>query len=193
MYRFELDGETWASIADGIPDGTTSEGATIFDGAGHLWYHGPDGDLVRFSFDGDVVTQSFPHPDFPYFDVSAMDETRMAYDPVHDRIALAGYGADHFLIFDIATSEFSEGSVSPGGVILDNSCQDRSGGIYTGSAGYDTMYRYDIGADTWTPLPTVPTNHDNNSNCVVSGDGYLYFATAESGATELFRLPLGKK
>jgi hypothetical protein len=65
-----------------------------------------------------------------------------------------------------------------------------SGGVYTGSSGKDLMYRYDIAPDTWTELPTLPAAHDNNSSCVVSQDGWLYYPT-NNGGQQFYRLQLG--
>ena len=62
--------------------------------------------------------------------------------------------------------------------------------MYTGSADLGKLMRYDIGKDTWTEVSPPPEAHDNNSSCVVSQDGYLYFPTNSGSA--LYRLPLGK-
>jgi hypothetical protein len=191
MHVFTLESETWDTLAGAIPDGSTQEGATIYDGAGYLWYHGPDDDLIRYD-PADGTFETFTHDgDFAGFDVY---ETRLAYDPITNAIAFTGFENDRFLVFDIDDGTFHEGAPNPGGRVCDNTCQDRSGGVYAGTAGYAQMYRYDIAEDTWTILPDLPALHDNNSNCVVSEDGFLYFATddGESGK-EFYRLPLGKR
>jgi hypothetical protein len=61
--------------------------------------------------------------------------------------------------------------------------------VYTGSADFEKIMRYDIGKDTWSEVTAPPEPHDNNSSCVVSQDGYLYFPT-NTGAS-FYRLPLG--
>ena len=50
--------------------------------------------------------------------------------------------------------------------------------------------RYDIGKDSWDEVTAPPVAHDNNSSCVVSQDGFLYFPTNDAGS-DFFRLPLG--
>jgi hypothetical protein len=186
MHRFDLGLESWTVVAMSLPDGDGASGATIFDGEGNLWYHGSGSELVRFTPGSGSTT--FPHDAFDTY------ETRMAYDPISNRIAFTGFQNDRFMLFDLDTLEFTEGSVSPGGAVRDNACQDGSGGIYTGSADFVTMWRYDIAADTWTQLPDPPTIHDNGSSCVVTQDGYLYYATAVGAmGAEFYRLPLGKK
>jgi len=190
MHRFDLVTETWETLVGIIPDGSDQEGATIYDGDGFLWYHGLSDDLVRYDpSDGSVMVYAHDAA-FTGFDAY---ETRMAYDPVTNAIAFAGFSNDRFLIFDIDDETFHEGTPNPDGEIHDNSCQDRAGGIYTGNGDFTLMYRYDIADDSWTVLPTLPTPHDNNASCVVSEDGYLYYATDDSGAQEFFRLPLGTR
>lgn len=101
---------------------------------------------------------------------------------------LAGFQNDHFLVLDIATGKFTESSANPGGEIHDNTCGDNSGGVYVGSTDFLTMHRYDVATDTWADLPALPMMHDNNSSCVVSQDGWLYYPTQPGG---FFRLQLG--
>ncbi len=190
MFVFSLATETWDTAGTSIPDGSDEEGAAVFDSDGFIWYHGSSDSLVRYD-PSDWSTATFTHSDYAGFDVY---ETRIAFDPISRKLVFTGYGNDTFLIFDLATEEFSAGSASPGGAVRDNTCQDRSGGIYAGSDLDPTkMYRYDIAADSWTVLPDLPTAHDNNSTCVVSQDGYLYYPTDEGGPDEFYRLPLGKR
>src|SRR5690606_30917961 len=87
MHRFSLATETWETLDGVIPDGSAQEGATIYDGEGHLWYHGPDDDLVRYDPTGGTF-ETFTHDgDFAGFYVY---ETRLAYDPITNAIAFAG-------------------------------------------------------------------------------------------------------
>jgi hypothetical protein len=186
MFRYDLEDEEWTAPGEDIPDGATSSTAAVFDSAGQVWYHGPGDALVRYST-ADGSYESFEHTEFPGYDV---DETRIAYDPVHDLIAFTGFGNDRFLVFDIEEETFHEGTPSESGQVSDNTCQDRSGHIYTGNGDHTKMFRYDIGEDTWEELPLLPRAHDNAAGCVVSQDGFLYYATRASGQTEVFRLGL---
>jgi hypothetical protein len=195
MHFFDFKTETWTELKGKIPDGAEEEGGAVFDGDGFIWYHGPDVDLVRYN-PADGTTTSFKHRDFDSY------ETRMVYDPVGNRILFSGFEnkEGRFLIFDLATEKFTDSSVSPGGFIHDNTCHDRSGGVYTGAANFFDMYRYDITTDTWTEIPTPPVGHDYNSTCVVSQDGWLYYTNQGPGykskdskpkGYSLLRLPLG--
>lgn len=189
MYFWSFADELWSVVAEDIPSGSVARGAAVFDGAGHIWYHGPVdpddlsyGQLIRFSPDtGDYA--SYRHPD------GVPLETRFAYDPLSNRIAFGGHSSSVLVIFDIADEEFTVSTASPGGLFHNNSCQDRSGGMYTGSTDFTHMYRFDFAQGSWTELPELPAPHDNYSSCVVSGDGYLYYASREYG---FWRLPLGR-
>jgi streptogramin lyase len=181
MYVFDLATETWTTRKAKIPDGSSQESAAVSDGVGHIWYHGPD-NLVEY----DPSTESFTEYKHKAFDVY---ETRVAYDPLGNNILFAGFQNDHFMIFDIDKGSFSESSSNPGGEIKDNTCGDNSGRVYTGAKDYLHMYRYDVASDTWTVLPDLPAEHDNNSTCVVSQDGWLYYGTENTSG--FFALPLG--
>lgn len=191
MYFWSFADEVWSVVAEDIPSGSApARGAAVFDRDGRIWYHGPVdpddptyGQLVRFSpRTGDYFLFRHPH--------GALSETRVAYDPLTHRIAIGGHSSDTLVIFDIAEEEFTTSTPNAdGGALRNNSCQDRSGGMYTGSTGFAFMYRFDFAQDTWTALPELPAVHDNYSSCVVSGDGYLYYASSGPG---FWRLPLGK-
>lgn len=194
VHQFDLVNEEWSVLGGDMPVSVPATDAfysnAVFDSAGNLWYHdGTLTNLVRLDPSSGEY-QEFVH------ETAAMPETRVAYDPVTERILFGPYvGRDHFLIFDIATEEFSASSPNPGGELKNNTCQDRSGGVYVGSTDLTEMYRYDVAQDSWTPLPPPPVPHDNWSACTVSEDGYLYYATqAPSGNTlKFFRLPLGRR
>ncbi len=191
MYRFVLATETWETPSTEVPDGANEDTAAVFDANGFIWYAGGDDELVKYDpKDGTFDTFSFA-ADFPAFDVY---EARVAYDPLSNKLVVTGYENDSFLVFDLTSEEFSQGSVSPGGPVRDNSCQDLAGGIYVGSDDDPgKMYRYDIAADEFTVLPDLPVQHDNNSTCVVSEDGYLYYATNTDIDGQFFRLKLNKR
>ena len=184
MFEFDIATQTWSKAPVGkIPDGDAKQGASVFDSDGYVWYHGPSG-LVRYT------TADGSYAEYPYTDKTfSSSQTRVAYDPISNRIAFAGSSSDHFKIFDIGSEKYWDGSTSPEGAIHTCTCQDRSGGVYTGSADLGKLMRYDIGKDTWTAVSPPPEAHDNNSSCVVSQDGYLYFPTNSGSA--LYRLPLG--
>lgn len=186
MHRMSLEDEEWTVAAETVPDGSTWRTAAVFDGAGDIWYHGPDDDLVRYRPSSDAF-ENFPHSDFPAYEI---DETRVAYDPMNDLVAFTGYLNDRFLVFDIEDETFHEGTPSPEGRVRDNTCQDRSGHVYTGNADGTKMFRYDVGDDTWHELPPLPVTHDDAAGCVVSQDGFLYYATRSEGPTRFFRLGL---
>jgi hypothetical protein len=184
MNQFDLATETWTTHKGVIPDGGSQQSAGAVDGDGNIWYHGPDG-LVRYDPITDTASAEMVHEKIYQY------ETRIAYDPIDNKIAFAGFLNDYLLIYDIAKGTFTSSSSNPGNYIHDNSCGDNSGGMYVGSDTDETaMYRYDIAADTFTPLPPLPIGHDNSSGCVVSQDGYLYVGTYSGPA--FFRLPLGK-
>jgi hypothetical protein len=184
MHEFDLATRTWTSLTGSIPDGDTRWSAAVFDGRGDIWYHGPNG-LVRYDPLTDSASAEITH-DYVY-----TAHTRLAYDPVGDTIVFGGFLTDYFLVYDIANDAFAMSSTNPGGYIRDNTCGDRSGGVYVGSDDDENaMYRYDVALDTWTELPSLPTSHDNVSTCVVSQDGYLYVGT--SNGPGFYRLPLGK-
>lgn len=190
MYRFDMNELLWTEAATDIPDGLEEYSAAVFDGEGNVWYHGPD-DLVRFT-PSTGEFKEFPHDPFNVW------ETRLAYDPITNRIAFGGYQATRLMIFDLESEEFTESSDHPKGWIRDNACQDRAGGMYTGSSDGTTMHRYDFATDTWSELPELPKPHDNWASCVVSADGYLYYPTTEYVEAQsdyvpfFYRLPLGK-
>ncbi|NLE88466.1 MAG: hypothetical protein GX607_18970 [Myxococcales bacterium] len=189
MYFWSFEDELWSAVAEDIPSGSPARGAAVFDNDGQIWYHGPEspdspseGLLVRFSPDtGDYTL--FPHP------YGVPLETRVAYDPLTNRIAFGGHSSTSLVIFDIADEEFTTSPPNPGGLLHNNSCQDRAGGMYAGSTDFMAMYRFDFVEETWTELPPLPAPHDNYSSCVVSSDGYLYYASREYG---FWRLPLGR-
>jgi hypothetical protein len=189
MNKFDLASETWTSLKSTIPDsGYPALSAAVFDGEGYIWYHSSKG-LVRYDPATDTASAEIVHDDFDVY------ETRMAYDPIGNRIAFGGYSSSALMIYDITKGTFTTSATNPGGSIHDNSCGDNSGGMYVGSSTDEEMvYRYDFATDTFTALPAMPAGHDNNSTCVVSQDGYLYEATAGEGKKEsagMFRLPLG--
>jgi hypothetical protein len=183
MYKFDQAKMTWSKLKGSIPDGSYYSTAAVFDREGYIWYMAEPG-LVQYDTAAGTAT-TFKHSGFE------PSETRVAYDPIGHRVAFAGFGNDRFQIYDIAAGTFSVGAASPDGQISDNTCGDNSGGIYTGGGSYQWMYRYDFASDTWTVLPDLPSTHDNNSSCVVSQDGYLYYPTQNTN--EFFRLPLGVK
>lgn len=188
MHRFVIATEMWEEAAADVPNGSDEATGAVFDGEGNIWYADPDDALVRYTPASDAIATFSYTDEFPDFEVY---ETRIAYDPITNRIVFTGYSNDRFLRFDIDTEMFSEGSQSPGGSVRDNSCQDRSGGIYVGSDDDPgKMYRYDIENDDYTELPALPAEHDNSSTCVVSSDGYLYYATSENSDGEFLRLRL---
>ncbi len=188
MYYWSFADEAWSTIAEDIPRTPTFQGgAAVFDGDGRVWYHTVDptdssaGQLIRFTPGaGDYVVFEHPH--------GSLFEARVAYDPLTNRIALGGHSSSMLVIFDIADEGFTTSTPTPGGVIHNNSCQDRSGGMYTGSTDFTTMYRFDFAEDTWTELPSLPAPHDNYSSCVVSSEGYLYYGSRDYG---FWRLSLG--
>ena len=180
MYVFDIATETWTTRKDTIPNGNVQTGAAVFDGSGKIWYEGPSS-LVEY----DPGTEKYTEHKHDKFDVF---ETRVAYDPWSNSVLVSGYENDRFLIYAIDTGKFTESSVSPGGDIRDNTCGDNSGGVYTGSGDFNHMYRYDVATDTWDVLPDLPEQHDNDSTCVVSQDGWLYYPTTYGG---FYRLPLG--
>lgn len=182
MHRFDLAEEAWSELKGDIPYGDDWLTAAVFDGEGNIWYHAQAG-LIQYTPSNGQVRE-FAHQFFP------LSETRFAYDPLTNRILFGGYTSHRFIIFDIATEKFTPGSENPAGAILDSTCQDRAGGVYTGSSDFTTMYRYDIATDTWKDLPTLPVHHDDFSSCVVSEDGYLYYGTS---TPSFHRLPLGKR
>ncbi len=184
MHKFDFASETWTSLTGDIPAGSAEFSAAVFDGEGNIWYHGPDG-LVRYDPATDTASAEIEHESVEVY------QTRFAYDPIGHKIAFAGHLAAHVLVYDIAKGTFALSSTSPGGSIRDNSCGDNSGGLYVGSgSNRSMMYRYDIANDTFTELPLLPTEHDDNSTCIVSQDGYLYVGTGKAPA--FYRLALGK-
>jgi cysteine-rich repeat protein len=184
IFRYDLASETWSTATSGIPDGTSQLTAAVFDGDGFVWYHGPGSDLVRYDPAAGTTT-AFTHSGVSL----AMFETRVAYDPVTNSIVFSGFGSDRLALFDLASQSFSIGPASPRGTIRDNTCQDRSGHIYTGTNNGSLMMQYDVATGTWTELPALPFPHDNQSTCVVSQDGFLYYGTTGGFA----RLPLGRR
>jgi hypothetical protein len=185
MYRFKLSNEQWTTEWMDVQDGSERSTAAVMDGRGFVWYCTRNY-LVQFNpSDGTAVK-------YRHRAEIDLDHTRLAYSPSSNRILFAGHGSNEFLRFHIDTFQLSESSQHPDGPIRDNSCQDRSGGIYVGNSDFTMMYRYDIEADTWTALPLLPAVHDDESSCVVSADGWLYYPTNSSGSTEFFRLRLGR-
>jgi len=180
MYQFDLATETWTTRKETIPNGNVQTGAAVFDGSGKIWYEGPSS-LVEY----DPGTGKYTEHEHDKFDVY---ETRVAYDPWSNSILFSGFENDRFLIYGIDSGKFTESSVSPGGEIHDNTCGDNSGGVYAGSTDFLHMYRYDVATDTWEVLPDLPMQHDNDSTCVVSQDGFLYYPTTYGG---FYRIGLG--
>lgn len=179
MHRYDLALETWTTPATGIPNGSGQLSAHAFDGDGFIWYHAPGDDLVRFN-PADNTYTIFTHP------THEMYETRVIYDPVTNSILSAGFLATSFQVFDIDTETFTTSAASPGGIIRDHTCGDRSGHVYTGADDASVIWQLDVATGAWTSFAT-PMPHDNNSTCVVSEDGFYYFAT--SG--QWFRISLG--
>lgn len=182
LWRYELASESWTQVASGVPDGTTDLSAAVFDGEGRIWWHV---NTMLVSYDPVSSTQiTVPHP--PLGD---MYETRLGYDPRTNRLVFTGYSNSTLVVYSIDDDTFTAAAPSPGGFVRDNSCQDRSGHFYVGSESAPTMmYQFDIEAGTFTPLPQMPFEHDNNSSCVVSQEGYLYVGNSP---LMLYRLPLG--
>jgi len=191
MYTFDLGTETWTAHTPNLPDVSAISGSTVVhDGDGFIWYVGYDSTfnsgvgenvLVRFDpQDGSFQSYSWA-TDVPGY---VADEERMAYDPITDAITFGSYWDEStFLTFDLAGETFAEGAALPdGGTITDSTCQDRAGGIYVlSSIGF--AYRYDIAANEYEILPDLPAPHDDNSSCVVSEVGYLYYGTSSGGPT----------
>lgn len=182
MHRYDFATMTWTTVATGIPDGGSHLSAHTFDGDGFIWYHGPGNDLVRFN-PVDNTFMTFTHPAHENF------ETRVVYDPETNMILSAGFLATSFVRFDLDTMTFlTPSAVSPGGVIRDHTCGDRSGNVYTGADDASALWIYTPATDTWTLFPVMtPMPHDNNATCVVSQEGYYYFMTN----AQLFRISLG--
>jgi hypothetical protein len=114
----------------------------------------------------------------------------VAYDPIGHKIAFAGFESDTLLIYDIAKGTFTPSSASPGGSIHDNTCGDNSGGLYVGSGNDENANLPLRHRQRHVDAAALDAHdHDNNSTCVVSQDGYLYEATGNGPG--FYRLPLG--
>jgi hypothetical protein len=181
LWRYELASTTWTQVASGVPDGGLDSTAAVFDGQGRIWWHASN---ALVSYDPVSSMQDMvPHAVF-----GDMYETRIGYDPRTNSIVFSGFFNDTLVIYSLDNDTFAQAQ-SPGGYIRDNSCQDRSGHFYVGSESTQTlMYQLDVETGTFTPLPSLPFVHDNNSSCVVSQEGYLYVG---NNPTALARLPLG--
>jgi hypothetical protein len=192
MHRLDLDTLEWTTPTTDLPDGgnpVTGSGA-VYDGDGFIWYVGYDpvgGELgtgedmlVRYDpNDGTFETFSWVGV-YPYlFPEHQADEPRLAYDPLSDKIAVINYADEStLLLFDLASETFAESQPLPdASTASDNCCQDRAGGFYI-TTQLSHMYRYDIGTDTFEPLPDLPAPDDYGSTCVVSEVGYLYYGTS---------------
>jgi hypothetical protein len=184
MWKLTYATGAWTIAHGGVPNGTTQLTAADYDGEGRIWYKGPlSGDLVRYDpATGMTMTIAYVPP-------APMDfyETRVVYDPITNSIAYGGYNGNRFAVYDIDTGAFTLGTVTPGGRLKDNTCGDRSGHAYSGSEFGITMHQYTIATDSWVMIPNPPAAHDNVSTCVVSQDGWLYYATGSNW----YRLSLG--
>jgi len=201
MYRFDMATETWETGTDVVPDGSPLGGsAAVFDGAGFVWYVGFDTNLaedalVRFEpSSGDYVSYSWSAL-MPPFTIG--QSPRLAYDPVTDVIVIGdANNGTAFLHFNLDTEEFALGGTIPGGTFSFHVCQDRAGGLYV-NATDGNFYRYDIGLQSYTPLPPLPAEDDDGSSCVVSEVGYLYYAAANNVppnfTSGFFRLRLNQR
>jgi hypothetical protein len=186
MHRFKLSDGSWSTPWTDVRDGSERSSQAIMDGEGFVWYI-TDVDLVRLNpADGNSVR--YRHRAWV-----ELDHVKLGYDPNTNVIVFAGHESEFLMRFSISSVEFLTSSSHHGyGPIHDNTCHDRSGGLYVGNEDFTQMYRYDIPSDTWTALPNLPAMHDDESSCVVSQDGWLYYATNSSGSTEFFRLLLGR-
>jgi len=197
IFRFDLGDETWDTPITEVPDGTSQNTSTTFDGAGFLWYAyydatiydpvkmvdglpllvrvDPDsGSFETFSWSADALNFEFLYP-------------RVVYDPVTNKILVSSYTATTILLFDLDTETFSESEPAPDGLAVSGvACGDRAGGYYFGTVNLlisepSALMRYDVLADTFADVPSPPFALDYIAPCVVSDVGYLYVGATNSG------------
>jgi N-acetylneuraminic acid mutarotase len=64
-------------------------------------------------------------------------------------------------------------------------CSDRSGHLYSGGAGPNTMYQYDTLTNSWASLPNMPISTGNSGTCTVTDTGWLYVDNGSGGMARL--------
>ena len=184
VYVFDPASETWD--IKGSYSGGDDINQTIADYSGYVYGHAQNGTIIRFSVEGETISQYTTGLGEQY-------ETRMVFDPTVNAIFFGAYNTPEIHRFELNSLSMSPAVLSsiPEPQLNPIFCGDHSGHIYA-AGGYfgNTMWQYEIATDSWTSLPDLPQDHGNNGSCTVSEEGYLYVGTGS--LLRLFRLPLGK-
>lgn len=158
----------WRTLLTGVAQTTRSQ--TTHEGGTRSYALADDGRIVIF--DGSTVS-------YQTFGMSPPATiARLAWSEASHRL----YVAPNLATPDLYEVTPFTGPIRPLAPIPEprftpTFCGDLPGYGYLYAAGGNTgttIWRYDIAADAWRPLPALPFDHDANGSCTVSSDGWLY-------------------
>jgi hypothetical protein len=169
VYRYVPDTDTWTTLTS--ISGGDDYNMTESDEYGVVYGHTSSGQMVSYDTGTGAV-------DYFTTGLGSKYETRMGYDPGERAIFFGAYNQASLYRWGIDDGSVTTMSSIPESQLNDIFCSDRSGHIYAaGNSSGTSMYQYDIATDSWSAIPSLPSDHGNNGSCAVSEDGWLYVGT----------------
>jgi streptogramin lyase len=147
---------------------------SVSDDEGHIWGHASNGQLVRYAPASGAV-------DYYTTGQGGQYEARLAWDPIVRKIFFGSYTKPQLYSFNVDTHVVEQHASIPENQLNDIFCGDRSGHIYAaGDSGGNTIFKYDVATNTWSQIPSLPTDHGNNGCCTVWRAGWLFVSTGSN-------------
>ena len=172
VYHYAPDTDTWTTVTSVY--GGDDLNMTESDEYGVVYGHTDYGDMVSY----DTGTGSL---DYFTTGLGSQYETRMGYDPDERAIFFGAYNASSLYRWGIDDGTVTTMTSIPESQLNDIFCSDRSGHIYAaGNSSGTSMYQYDVATDSWSSIPSLPSDHGNNGSCTVSEDGWLYVGSGSN-------------
>jgi hypothetical protein len=173
----------WSTLLTGLHPVSMAQPA--HDDAGHVYVVTSAAELLTYTIGGSVTYTPFGFPSG-----TPITEPRLVWDPPTSRLYVApAFNQPNVFAFNPATFTLTTLPAIPASQVNDIFCGDRSGHIYTApNLSGVHMMQFDTRTSTWSMIPDMPFDHDDNGACTVTDDGYLYVTDGNGG--HLARLQL---